>query len=405
VSRIEPLPPYDVAVVGAGIVGLATAWQLLQRRPGLSVCVLEQAPEVGTGQSGHNSGVVHAGLYYRPGSLKGELCRRGRAQLREFCDEHGLPYDERGKLVVATTTDEFDRLPGLRDTAHANGVRDAEVISASAMRDLEPHVRGLGALWSPSTAIVDFPAVCRRLAESIVAAGSEVRLNAPVVGIERDVDDITVRVEAGLPSVRARRVVLCTGLYADRTAVAAGGSQWPVIVPFRGEYHALSPRAAALSSRLIYPVPDPRYPFLGVHVTPMTSGRTFVGPNAVLALAREGYQRRTVEERQLRELAASKELRSFSRTHWRTGAFEVARSLSKRLYARSVRRYLPDVRVADLLPAPAGVRAQAMRANGQLEDDFAIEEFDGIVAVRNAPSPAATSSLAIGEHLAELVLR
>jgi L-2-hydroxyglutarate oxidase len=390
-------------VVGGGLIGLASAWTLLRRFEGAAVVVLEKEAEVGTQQSGHNSGVVHAGLYYEPGSLKSRLCADGRSMLAEFCGEFGVSFDRCGKVVVALTEDEDARLDVIVRRAHANGVSDAVLIRRERLLEIEPHVEGRRALHSPGTSIVDFVGVCRALREEIVRLGGEVRTHAEVVALEESAD--TVRVDFRSPqggrTVTAEHVLLCAGLQSDRVARLAGGPSFPAIVPFRGEYYQLKPDAAALVRGLIYPVPDPRYPFLGVHLTRHHDGSVLVGPNAVMAMAREGYDWKTWSARDLAEVARRRGFWSFARQNWRTGVMEVRRSFSAGAFAKAVQRYVPEVRKHDLVKATAGVRAQAMHRDGTLEDDFVIERGARILALRNAPSPAATSSLAIAKHIVD----
>lgn len=390
-------PVTSYAVVGAGIIGLAVARRLLEVEPSARVTVLDKEPAVGRHQTGHNSGVVHAGIYYPPGSLKATLCRRGVALLERFCAERSLAYDACGKVVVALDAAEERRLDDLEARARANGVPGLRRLRAGEIAEVEPHVTGVAALHSPRTAIVDFVAVARALADDVVARGGTVRLGTPVTGL-RTVDS-RVRLTVPGDGVEADRAVVCAGLHTDRVARLAGDEDDPRIVPFRGEYYRLVPDRAGLVRGLVYPVPDPRYPFLGVHLTRRIDGGVDVGPNAVLALAREGYHRRDVDWRDLRETLAWPGFRAMARQHWRTGVREVAGSLSRRLFAAQARRYVPALRAADLTPAPAGVRAQALGRDGRLVDDFRISHLGPVLAVRNAPSPAATSSLAIAEHI------
>lgn len=393
-------------VVGGGILGVAVARRLLQQRPGERVEVWEKERALAQHQTGRNSGVVHAGLYYEPGSLKATLCRRGVGLLRELCAEHGLPYREIGKVLVALDDAEAVRLSGIRDRARANGVPGVRLVDAAGLRELEPHVRGVAGLHSPTTAICDYAAVTRLLAEQVEAAGGVVRRGLAATQVLPD--RVLGRTLAGDDvEVPADRVVLCAGLHGDRLAAAAGGATSPRIVPFRGEYLVLRPERRDLVRGLVYPVPDPRYPFLGVHLTPRVDGEVLVGPNAVLALAREGYDWGSVSARDLAEVAGYPGFRRFARQHWRTGVREVVGSLSTRAYVRAARRYVPELRVTDVAPGPAGVRAQALDDDGALVDDFRIDRLGDrgrVVAVRNAPSPGATSALAIAEHVVALAL-
>jgi (S)-2-hydroxyglutarate dehydrogenase len=390
-----------VAVVGGGILGAAVARQLALEGLAGRVVLLEKESALARHQTGRNSGVVHAGLYYEPGSLKATLCRRGVGMLREFCREHAVAYDEIGKVLVALDDEEVARLAGIEQRALANGVPGVRRISAGELRELEPHVAGVGGLHSPTTAIVDYPAMTRALAADLVAAGGEVRLSTRVVGLREVAGGVVVDAEGPTGPTRERvaHVVVCAGLQADLLARGTGGPASPRIVPFRGEYHVLRPERQHLVRGLVYPVPDPRYPFLGVHLTPRVDGQVLVGPNAVLALAREGYDWGAVSPRELVSLAGHAGFRRFARQHWRTGVTEVAGSLSRRRFAAAARRYLPELRTADLVPGPAGVRAQAMEDDGSLVDDFRIDRGSRVTSLRNAPSPAATSSLAIAEHV------
>ncbi len=383
-------------VVGGGILGAAVARRLLAVRPDAHVTLLEKEPALAAHQSGRNSGVVHAGLYYEPGSLKAALCRRGVGLLRDLCAEHDLPYAEIGKVLVALDDAERARLDGIAERARANGVPGVRLLDRAELTELEPHVAGVAALHSPSTAITDYAALTRALADDAAARGADIRLGFEVTGFSGD-DPVTVHGSAC--DVEADTVVLCPGVHADRLAHLAGDDAGPRIVPFRGEYWALRPEHRELVNGLVYPVPDPRYPFLGVHLTPRVDGEVLVGPNAVLALHREGYRRRDMSPRHLVDTARSPGFRRFARTHWRTGVHEMRGSLSKRAFAAAARRYLPELGADDLVPAPAGIRAQALDDDGSLVDDFRISRRGAVIAVRNAPSPGATSSLAIAEHL------
>ena len=386
-----------IGVVGAGIVGLAVARRLA--RQGADVVVLEKETGVSRHQSGHNSGVVHSGIYYLPGSLKATLCRRGVHLLREFCAAHALDYREIGKVVVARDEAEVRRLKDIEERARANGVPGVRWLGPAELRELEPNVAGAAALHSPTTAIVDYVAVARAMAEDVTAAGGEVRLGAPVTAIDSVGDRIRVR--AAGDRLTLDRLVICAGLHSDRVAGLAGDDPGPAIVPFRGEYYRLVPERADLVRGLVYPVPDPAYPFLGVHVTPRVDGTIDVGPNAVLATAREGYHRRSVDLRDLARTVAWPGFRKLAARHWRAGVHELRGSLSKRAFTAAAQDYVPSLRPSDLVPAPAGVRAQAVDRDGSLVDDFRISTLGPVTAVRNAPSPAATSSLAIAEHVVD----
>lgn len=397
------MPVQRYAVVGGGIIGTAVARRLLAERPDAEVTVLEKEDRLAAHQTGRNSGVVHAGLYYEPGSLKATLCRRGVALLKEFCAEHGLPYDEVGKVLVALDGAEELRLGAIAERARANGVPGVRVIDRAELRELEPHVTGIAALHSPTTAIVDYVSVTERLAADARAAGATVRTGFEVAAFRSADGGVVVSGTTG-EEVVADRVLLCAGLQVDRLARLAGDDDAPRIVPFRGEYYALTPEKRALVNGLVYPVPDPRYPFLGVHLTPRFDGEVLVGPNAVLALAREGYRWRDVSPAELAAIARFPGFRRFARQHWRTGLAEMRGSLSKKAYTAAARRYVPELTADDMVPAAAGIRAQALESDGSLVDDFRITRRGAVVAVRNAPSPAATSSLAIAEHLVGVLL-
>ncbi len=389
-------------VVGAGIVGLAVARELARRRPDSTVVVWEKEPRVGAHQTGHNSGVVHAGIYYRPGSLKAELCTRGRRLLEGFCAEHGLPFDACGKLVVAVDPDEVGRLDALERTATQNGVPGLRRVGPGEIRDLEPHAAGLVALHSPATAITDYAAVAETMAGELRAGGADVRTSSAVTTIRRVPGGVLV-VSRG-EAHRVDRLVVCAGLQVDRVSRWVDGDADPRIVPFRGEYLTVRPEKRSLVRGMVYPVPDPRYPFLGVHFTRRVSGELEVGPNAVLALRREGYRRFDVRAADVRELLAFPGFWRMARRHWRTGVKEVGASLSTRAFMRAAQRYVPEIGAADVVRGGAGVRAQAVGRDGSLLDDFRITGSDGVTCIRNAPSPAATSSLAIAEHVADRVL-
>jgi L-2-hydroxyglutarate oxidase LhgO len=386
---------YPVGIVGAGLVGLAVARQLAEA--GVPVVVFEKEPAVARHQSGHNSGVVHAGIYYAPGSAKAALCRRGVALLNAYCSERGLPWDARGKLVIARDEAEVGRLRELERRAIANGVPGVAWLDGPAIREMEPDVAGRAALFSPTTAIVDYPAIARSYADDVGRHGGQVLTGTPVSGVRRDGDEVEVAT-AGRAH-RLSRLVICAGLQADLLAKAAGDEPAPEIVPFRGEYLRLRPHARGRVRHLIYPVPDPAYPFLGVHLTPRIDGESDLGPNAVLALDREGYRRRDVTWDQLSRLARSRSFRRLARRNWRAGVHEMHGSLSRRAYLAEARSYLPWLEPGDVMPAPAGVRAQAVDPDGSLVDDFRINRIGPVTTVRNAPSPAATASLAIAEHI------
>ncbi|SPL93193.1 L-2-hydroxyglutarate oxidase [[Actinomadura] parvosata subsp. kistnae] len=387
-----------IGVVGAGIVGLAVARELATAR-GAEVTVLEKEGRVGAHQTGHNSGVVHAGIYYPPGSLKARLCREGVALLKEYCAAYALPYEEVGKLVVATSGAERPRLAALAERARANGVPGIAELDALALREIEPHAVGVAAVHSPHTAICDFPAVARRLALDVAELGGSVRLAHPVRALRERAGK--VEVVAGRRRFAFDRLVVCAGLGTDAVARMAGAGGDVRIVPFRGEYYALRGKARELVRGLIYPVPDPRYPFLGVHLTRRIDGGVLVGPNAVLAMAYEGY--RWSNFGNVRQILGWPGTLRMARAHWRTGLKEVYGSLVKDAFVMAARRYVPELGPADLERAPGGVRAQAVARDGGLVDDFVVDVRGKVVLVRNAPSPAATSSLAIARHIAGIV--
>jgi len=394
----------DLAIIGGGIVGLATALRLTESRPDLRVAILEKEHELATHQSGHNSGVLHAGLYYARGSLKARLCRQGKAELEAYAEAHGIPVRYPGKLVVALTEDELPRLADIKTRATANGVEGLEEIGPERIRELEPQAAGIRALWSPRTGIIDFRALALAYADDLRARGVAIHTARLVTGIDQHSDGVVLSTPAG--EVQAGHVIACAGLHADHVAAMTGesGRDVPRIVPFRGDYYTLTPEARSLVTRLIYPVPDPRFPFLGVHFTPRHDGEVWAGPNAVLALAREGYGRTDLN---LRDLAGTLTYRGFQRLairYWRMGVTEMWRDLSKRAYVRELQRYLPAIRGDQVRFGPSGVRAQALAYDGAIVDDFSLGGSGRFLHVRNAPSPAATSSLAIGRMLADSAL-
>jgi L-2-hydroxyglutarate oxidase LhgO len=390
-----------IAVVGGGIIGVAVARELLKRRPDADVTLFEKEDRLAAHQTGRNSGVVHAGLYYEPGSLKAVLCRRGVGLLEEFCEQRGIRRIVCGKVLVALDEVERARLDNIAQRALANGVPGVAVIGPEQLRELEPHVRGIGALHSPSTSIVDFGDVTQALAADAVADGAKLLLGHEVVGLSTSGTEVvvTARSAGGSAETAFDRIVVCGGLQSDRLAELAGDEPDPVIMPFRGEYYALKPERRHLVNGLVYPVPDPRYPFLGVHVTPRVDGEVLIGPNAVLALAREGYTWGRISVPDMLEVARTPAFWRFARRHWRTGLREMYGSLSKRRFVTAARAYVPDIGDDDVVPGVAGIRAQALDSDGGLVDDFRITIRERVVLLRNAPSPAATSSLAIAEHI------
>ncbi len=396
-------PTSDVCIVGGGIVGLATARAIVAGFPGATVTVLEKEPEVGVHQTGHNSGVLHSGLYYRPGSLKARLCVDGQRRMDEACAQLDVPLRRTGKIVVATKSEEIPALEELYRRGTANGLRDLEWLDPEDMRAVEPHVAGVRAIRVPEAGIVDFRQLARRMAAQLIGKGVDIETGAAVEAIEPG--ESTVAVATAATTIITRLVVNCAGLHADRVARLAGVEPPVRIVPFRGEYYSLGPNAEQLVRAMIYPVPDPRFPFLGVHFTRRIDGIVEAGPNAVLAMGREHYRGSKPDLGELARTIRYRGFRRLARRYWRTGLTEAAGSLSRRLYARRARLLLPEVRHEDLMRAGAGVRAQAVTPQGALVDDFVLETRGRMVHVLNAPSPAATASLAIGEHIATIAAR
>jgi L-2-hydroxyglutarate oxidase len=388
----------DVIVVGGGIVGLATAYRLQEQHPRKTILVLEKEEAVARHQTGHNSGVLHAGIYYKPGSLKATTCRTGKQAMIGFCQRHGLPHRICGKVIVATGDEERPRLRDLFERGRANGV-DCEMIDRDRLRELEPHAAGVEAIHVRETGIVDFRQVCDQLAALLREAGQGVRTGVKVTGFRETADEVRVATSAG--ELRARWVVNCAGLYSDHLARAAGIDPGVRIIPFRGEYYEVDPTAASLCRALIYPVPDPRFPFLGVHFTRMISGQVECGPNAVLAFAREGYRKSNLHLAELIESLTYPGFLKLAARHWRMGAGEMWRSFNKAAFVKALQRLVPEVHARQLHPAAAGVRAQAVAPDGTQLDDFAIRETRRMVHVLNAPSPAATASLSIGRAIVE----
>ena len=392
--------PERIGVIGAGILGLAVARRLGEVEEGVELTVLDKESQVGVHQTGHNSGVAHAGVYYTPGSLKAKLCRRGIELLKPYCEQHGIAYEECGKLIVARDPDELGRLDEIERRATANGVPGLRRLGPSQMVEIEPYVRGVSALHSPQTAIVDFKGVTRAYADDVRAAGGTVRLGFEVTGIDRANGEVRVRSASG-EELAFDRLVVCGGLQSDRLGQMAGEGREPWIVPFRGEYYKLVPEREQMVKGLIYPVPDPAYPFLGVHFTRRVGGGVDIGPNAVLAFKREGYRRTDFSGPDLLDVLRSKGFRRLARKHWRMGAAEMWGSVSTRAFIARARDFIPALTVSDVEPAGSGVRAQALDPDGSLVDDFRITRVGGLVLVRNAPSPAATSSLAIAEYVVD----
>ena len=390
---------YDVIIIGGGVVGLGVGLEITRRFPRRRLLVLEKEDRVARHQSGHNSGVIHSGIYYKPGSLKARLCVTGAAAMVDFCREHGIPHQVCGKVIVATAEEELPRLEELRKRGEANGLTGVRMIGTEELREIEPNAAGLRALVVPSTGITDYAVVCEKYAELIAANGGTVKTASGATGIRRNSNEIVVETPQGAFSAGA--LINCAGLYSDRISRMAGDDPGVMIVPFRGEYYDITPERASLVKALIYPVPDPRFPFLGVHFTRRITGKVDAGPNAVLALAREGYRHSDVN---LRDLAASLGYGGFwrmARKNWRSGMGEWHRSLSKAAFVRALQRLLPAIAENDLVPGGSGVRAQALKPDGALVDDFQFVPSEKVLHVLNVPSPAATASLMIGKSIVD----
>ena len=396
---------FDIAIVGGGIIGLATALALLERNPGISLCLIEKEPDLARHQSGHNTGVIHAGIYYRPGSLKARLCREGKEDLIRFAEEHSIPYKLSGKLIVALDEQELPRLAELKARAEANGVPGVEEIGAERIREIEPHAVGRRALWSKTTGVIDFRQVALAYAGEVRRRGGEIRTGTVLTGVGGASDairegnsEVTVRTSGG--EITAKYLIACAGLHSDRVAAMTGDRGELAIVPFRGDYYTFAPGARHLVRSLINPVPDPAFPFLGVHFTRRLDGEVWAGPNAVLAFAREGYTFGTISPRDLFETFAFPGFRRLIRRYMKTGVREMIRDAIKPAYVRALQRYIPEIRSDQLVFGPSGVRAQSLDTAGNLLDDFVFSGRGRVLHVRNAPSPGATASLAIGKYLA-----
>ncbi len=393
---------FDVAVIGGGIVGLATALSLTQRCR-IRLVVLEAEADVAQHQSGHNSGVIHSGLYYKPGSHRARLCAVGREAMIRFCQEHGIAHERCGKVVVAVDQREIPALDDLERRGRANGLDGIQRLSAEQIREHEPHVAGIAGLWVPQTGIVDYRVVTRKYAALVRAAGAEIQLGARLRKCERHADELILQTSAG--EVHARNLINCGGLQTDRVAKLCGLDPGVQIVPFRGEYYELVPERRHLVKGLIYPVPDPRFPFLGVHFTRTVAGTVEAGPNAVLAFRREGYRRWQMSARDLFGYATYIGFWRMAWKYWKTGLGEMHRSFSKKAFHRALQRLMPELKLEDIRPFGAGVRAQALDRSGALVDDFRFVQAERMIHVLNAPSPAATASLSIGETIAEMAER
>jgi (S)-2-hydroxyglutarate dehydrogenase len=388
----------DVVVIGGGIVGLSTAYHLATSPDRPRVVVLEKEAVIAAHQTGNNSGVIHSGLYYKPGSLKARMARAGSQSMVRFCQDHGVAYEVTGKLVVATATHELPLLDDLYNRGLANGLAVTKISPAEA-KEKEPHVAALQALWVPSTGIADYTGVCDVFVRELIAAGGALRLGTQVTAIRSNASEHLVETTTG--TIRGRVVINCAGLYSDRIARTAGADPTAQIVPFRGEYYELAPHRRHLVKGLIYPVPNPDFPFLGVHFTRMIDGSVHAGPNAVLAFQREGYRKRDVDLSELREILTYPGFHRLAAKNWREGAREMWRSVSRAAFVRSLQTLIPEVTSADVVPTHAGVRAQALKPDGSMVDDFLIVEGDRMLHICNAPSPAATASLEIGREIAQ----
>ena len=395
----------DLTIIGGGILGLATALKVTAAHSRLRLLLLEKESDLARHQTGNNSGVIHSGLYYRPGSLKARSCVSGRKELIAFCDQNGVPYEICGKVVVATSQSELPRLEELHRRGQANGLRDLEIIGPERLKELEPHATGIQGLFVPETGIVDYKKVAAAYAEKIRAAGGDIRLSQRVVGIIDRPEEIVLQTSGG--DYRTRYLINCCGLQSDLIAKLAEGTRRNGepehrIIPFRGEYYKLAPEREFLVKSLIYPVPDPAFPFLGVHFTRMAKGGVEAGPNAVLAYAREGYRHTHINVKDLWQTVSFGGFWAMTGKYWQTGFGELYRSLSKAAFVRALQKLLPEIRESDLVPGGAGVRAQAVAADGSLVDDFVIRESRRAIHVLNAPSPGATASLAIGRQICEM---
>jgi (S)-2-hydroxyglutarate dehydrogenase len=396
---------YDLTIIGGGILGLATALKVTAAHPRLSLLLLEKEADLARHQTGNNSGVIHSGLYYRPGSLKARTCVAGRKELIQFCDENAVPYEVCGKVVVATTGEELSRLEELHRRGEANGLRGLEIIGTERLKELEPHATGIKGLHVPETGIIEYKKVAAAYASKIRDSGGDIRLSQKVVGILDRPDEIVLQTSAG--DYRTKHLINCCGLQSDLIAQMTGGANQGDgpehrIIPFRGEYYRIAPERQFLVKNLIYPVPDPTFPFLGVHFTRMAKGGVEAGPNAVLAYAREGYRHSHINVKDLWQTVSFKGFWAMTGKYWQTGFGELYRSLSKPAFVRALQKLVPEIRESDLIPGGAGVRAQAVSANGALVDDFVIKQARNAIHVLNAPSPGATASLAIGRQICEM---
>jgi (S)-2-hydroxyglutarate dehydrogenase len=394
---------FDVIIIGAGIVGLAIGREITTRFPRLRLLILEKENRIARHQSGHNSGVIHSGIYYKPGSLKAKLCVEGAREMVEFCREQGIAHQICGKVIVATRAAEIPRLEELRRRGEANGLTGLRILGPEELREIEPHASRVRAIFVPSTGITDYAAVCAKYAELISARGGTILTDAGVIGIKRRAKEVTVETVRG--EFEAACIINCAGLFSDRISAMAGERPDVIIVPFRGEYYDLIPERVSLVRGLIYPVPDPQFPFLGVHLTRRINGTVDAGPNAVLAFRREGYQRTDFSLRDLTTTFAFPGFWRMASRHWRYGLGEFRRSFSKTAFLRALQHLLPELRENDLTPAGSGVRAQALRRDGTLVDDFQFVATERMLHVLNVPSPAATASIAIARYICDMAAR
>lgn len=407
-SRGKKMTAYDIAVVGGGIIGLATAREVLRRNPRLRVVLIEKEFGLAQHQTGHNSGVLHTGIYYAPGSLKAKTCVAGRRAMVEYCDAKGIPYSLSGKLIVALNERELPRLQALYERGQANGVPGLELVGQERIRELEPHAAGIKAIWSPQAGVVDYKQVAEALAEDIRQAGAEIMLGWKLIGLAGTGNDAALKLQKMpfLPEEKeltARHVITCGGLHSDILSRLTGLGGDIKIIPFRGDYYLLKPEKRDMVRSMIYPVPDPQFPFLGVHFTRLLNGEVKAGPNAVLAFAREGYGRKDINPSELWESISYPGFMRLALKYWRTGLMEMYRDFVKSAYVRALQRYMPEITVDDLLPGPSGIRAQALSINGKLVDDFLIAHGANVTHVQNAPSPAATASLMIARMIVDEV--
>ena len=390
---------YDLAVIGGGILGLATGREFLRRNPAARVVVLEKEDQLALHQTGRNSGVIHSGIYYTPGSAKARFCVAGARLMIEYCEDRAIPYSRPGKLIVASKEEELKGLDELQRRAAANGVAGVVRLDQSSMRDCEPHVVGIAALHVPTTAIVDFRVVADALASDLGRAGADIHLRSRVLAIRAQRAHVVVTTNS--ERIECGQVIACAGIGSDDIAQQIGGSDAMRIVPFRGDYYRLAPERRFLVRGLIYPVPDPRFPFLGVHFTPKLNGEVWLGPNAVLALGAEAYRRRDIHLAETLSFVRYAGFRKMALRYWRTGLAEIVRDYSKRRFLAALREYMPDLRSSDLLPGPSGIRAQAVAPDGTLVDDFWFQAVPRVLVVRNAPSPAATASLMLAREIVD----